>query len=215
MTAANQTTVDNWVDKARAVETGEAESGSVVVALTGPRSVTSPGPDEPQGEPYQKQHAKVVRFEVSIGADDDERLLSEFIDAIRDALKAAPVNANHATYQGGYYIIDGKVCLEQDYDPATKNRKPGTFPPQWAGGPDPKKNQPYQPEPVTDDTDDDGKRGWVRVESTQPRRDPITGLKPRKPRSDKGMKKGARKTADDKVNATEAIKRMRAEGLNQ
>lgn len=36
-------TADNWQERARAVETGEAPSGSLVVALTGPASVTSPG----------------------------------------------------------------------------------------------------------------------------------------------------------------------------
>lgn len=214
MSESNQTTVDNWVDQAKAVEDGDAPSGSVAIKLTGENSVASPGPDEPKGEPYQKQHAKVLRFEISIGAEDDSRTLEEFEADIREALvngmRGEPVH--NVTLQGGYYIIDGKVCLPTDYDPATKNRKPGTFPPVWAGGPDPKKSHLQL---VTDDTDDEGEREFVRVQPTIPRRDPLTGAKPRKPRSDRGVKKGPRKNDADKVKASDAIARMRAEGLNQ
>lgn len=35
-------TADNWQERARAVETGDAPSGSLVVALTGPASVSDP-----------------------------------------------------------------------------------------------------------------------------------------------------------------------------
>lgn len=210
-----QTTVDNWVDQAKAVENGDAPSGSVSIKLTGENGVTSPGQaDAPKGESYKTQHAKVLRVEVSIGNEygEDERTIEEFEAAVKEALFHNPeVGAHNVCTQGAYYIIDGKVCMPKDYDPATKNRKPGTFPPVWAGGPDPKKPQPY----VTDDTDDDGEREFVRVQPTKPRRDPVTGVKPRKQRSDKGVKKGPRKTDADKVAASDAIARMREEGLKK
>jgi hypothetical protein len=214
-----QTTVDNWVEQAEAIERGEAPSGSKVFALTGPKSVTSPGgPDKPAGETYKTQHGKVLRFEISVGNDDDVHTIEQFEQAVRMALNSAVDDGrnwftfNTLTTMGSYYIIDGKVCLPHDYDPATKNRKPGTFPPSWAGGPDPKKATLSL---VTDDTDDAGERDFVRVQPTKPRRDPVTGVKPRKPRSDKGVKKGARKTEADKVAASDAIARMRTEGLNR
>lgn len=214
-----QTTVENWVDQAKAVENGKAPSGSVSIKLTGENSVTSPGQNEaPKGESYKTQHAKVLRVEVSIGKEygEDERTIEEFEAAVKEALFHNPeVGAHNVCTQGAYYIIDGKVCMPKDYDPATKNRKPGTFPPMWAGGPDPKKQQPFTAADVTDDTDDDSEREFVRIQSTKPRRDPVTGVKPRKPRSDKGMKKGPRKTTEDKEKATDAIERMRSEGLNQ
>lgn len=174
--------------------------------------MTEPATTENQTdvETYKTQHAKVLRFEFSVGANDDDRTIEQFEADIRDAIsRVNGTSINNATIMGGYYIIDGKVCLPQDYDPATKNRKPGTFPPVWAGGPDPKKKQPLHL--VTDDTDDDAERDFVRVESTQPRRDPVTGVKPRKPRSDKGVKKGPKKTDAEKVKAKDAIARMRAE----
>jgi hypothetical protein len=151
---------------------------------------------------YTKQHAKVARFEISVGADDDDRTLDTFIEHIKAALGVEPVSAHNVTYQGGYYLIDGKVCLEQDYDPATKNRKPGTFPPVWAGGPDPKKQQLTL---VTDDDDEDDSesREFVRVKPTINRRDPLTG---RRARKDKGVKRGPRKPVSDDAKA--AIAKM-------
>lgn len=201
-----QTTVENWVEQAEAIEQGEAPADKVF-KLTGDNSVTSPGdaPATEVGPSYEKQHAKVTRFEISIGKDDDERSLEEFINAIRAALAGGDVNAHNVTLQGSYYIIDGKVCLEQDYDPATKNRKPGTYPPVWAGGPDPKKSQLYAVPDATDDEEEE-EREFVLPERTVPRRDPVTGMKPRKPRSDKGVKKGPRKADADTVKA--AVEKM-------
>lgn len=71
-----------------------------------------------------------LNFIVSSGNDDRERTYEEFIEEIQTALKA--IGVNHVTPAGGYYIIDGKVCLPEDYDPETQNRKPGTHPPVWA-----------------------------------------------------------------------------------
>lgn len=209
MTDENQTTVQNWVEQARAIERGEAPADKVI-KLTGPNSVTSPGPDQPT---YKTQHAKVLRIEVSIGQNDDDRTLEQFEADCKRLLRTDPgpqgLPPHNITTLGGYYLIDGKVCMPDDYDPATKNRKPGTYPPRWAGGPDPSKQQHPTDDDVTDDTDNNAEQAFVRVAPTKPRRDPLTGVKPRKERSDKGVRKGTRKTEADKVAATEAITRMR------
>ena len=159
-------------------------------------------------ETYTKQHAKVMRFEISVGADDDEHTIEFFEEGVRRALaNAADDDRNEFTFHnltvmGGYYIIDGKVCLPQDYDPATKNRKPGTFPPMWAGGPDPKKQQ--LPASSTEETEDNDEqpREFVRVKPTIRQRDPVTG---RRVRKDKGVKRGPRKVSDE---AKAAIAKM-------
>lgn len=217
-----QTTVENWVDQATAIERGEAPADKVF-KLTGENSVTSSGPDKPAGEPYKTQHAKVLRFEISVGNDDDDTTLEQFEAAAREALAFARdhgpsvfvspdqhLNFHNLTTMGGYYIIDGKVCLAQDYDPATKNRKPGTYPPVWAGGPTKEEiaqtTRRYTALPR--DTEDDSEREFVHVTPTKPRRDPVTGVKPRKPRSDKGVKRGPKSDAE-KAKAREAIARMR------
>lgn len=41
----------------------------------------------------------------------------------------------HVAVTGGYYILDGKVCLPDDYDPRKKQFRKGAVPPEWAGGP--------------------------------------------------------------------------------
>lgn len=83
-----------------------------------------------------KIHAKQISILVSVGTDDRDRNMDEFIEAARTALVNA-ASAHNVTVANSYYILDGKVCLVDDYDEATQNRKPGTFPPPWAGGPDP------------------------------------------------------------------------------
>lgn len=35
------------------------------------------------------------------------------------------------TPTGGHYLVDGKGCRVQDFDPETMDRKPGTFPPSY------------------------------------------------------------------------------------
>jgi hypothetical protein len=163
---------------------------------------------------YKTQHAKVLRFEISVGKDDDGKTLEQFEEDLREALAYArdhgasvytdasrSLNFHNLTTQGGYYIIDGTVCLTRDYDPATKNRKPGTFAPMWAGGPDPKKVQLPIALAVTDDEEDgdtdDVKREFVMVKPTIQPRDPVTG---RRPRKDKGVKRGPRKETADKLD---------------
>lgn len=139
---------------------------------------------------YKTQHAKVVRIEVSIGKDDDDRTIEQFIAAIRYMLtEPAEVAAHNVTLHGGYYLIDGHVCLPEDYDPATKDRKPGTYPPEWAGGP-----ARAKPEPVAAVLDDDETREFVRVQPTRSNDRHPDG---RRVRKDKGVKRGPRKAASD------------------
>lgn len=176
----------------------------------------------PEAERYASQHSKVLRFEISVGNDDDAKTLEQFEEDLRAALAfardhgssvytdaARSLNFHNLTVQGGYYIIDGKVCLARDYDPATKNRKPGTFPPQWAGGPDPRKIQQQLPVVADDEEEDDGPREFVHVKPTKSREfNPMTG---RRVRSDKGKPRGPRKdkTPEEKAAANAAIDKLR------
>lgn len=139
---------------------GKGDPLAEIEAIADELRESEPDP-EPVGEDgisfvnaYKFQHAKVLRFEVSVGKDDDETTLEAFELWVRQALQeqradeSHPFTYNNITVQGGYYIIDGKVCLPQDYDPRTKGRKPGTYPPQWAGGPKPgTKPEPTYEEP--------------------------------------------------------------------
>lgn len=143
---------------------------------------------------YKTQHAKVVFVEVSIGNDhgEDDRTIERFQDAIRQALTSDPeVGARHVTFQRAYYIIDGHVCLPSDYDPETKDRKPGTHPPVWAGGPT--KAQLESPlANVASTGDDDAEeepQAFVRVKPTRTTERHPNG---RRIRSDKGATRGSR-----------------------
>lgn len=92
-------------------------------------------------------HAKVVQLVLSVGTDDRERSYEEFVEWIKN--KIQPVKAGrvdedgnvvrnegvHMAVTGGYYILDGKVCMPDDYDTKKGAAKPGAFPPSWAGGP--------------------------------------------------------------------------------
>jgi hypothetical protein len=159
---------------------------------------------ETDGVAYEKQHAKVLRFEISVGKDDDDRTIEDFEKAIRDALDNGVVNAHNVTYQGGYYIIDGKVCLTKDYDHAIKNRKPGTYPPQWAGGPDPKTLEKASADPWS--AAEEKVREFVRVKPTiNTQRDPLTG---RRVRKDKGVPRGPRKAPGDKLDIKAAVAKL-------
>ncbi len=79
--------------------------------------------------------AKVVNLSVSIGDEDSARLLPEFVEAIRAALADT---VKSVTVTGQHYIIlkegSGKVCREPDYDPDTRDFRPGATPPPWAAG---------------------------------------------------------------------------------
>lgn len=141
------------------VETPEEMAANPIPDLDDERdhAETEPGQDayvpvDPAKEPvtlssYTTQHAKVLRFEISVGADDDEHTIEHFEQAVRNTLAFARDHASavfksgrqelrwhNLTTTGAYYIIDGKVCMPVDYDANSKNRKPGTQPPAWAGG---------------------------------------------------------------------------------
>lgn len=76
-----------------------------------------------------------IRIIVSTGSDDT-RSISDYRAECKAAL--LEVGANQVTMSTGYYLVNGKVCLEEDYDPATRDFKKGHYPPSWAGGPDEK-----------------------------------------------------------------------------
>lgn len=149
-------------------------------------------------ESYKQQHAKVLRFEISIGKDDDDRTIEQFENDIRAALFRISGNPIHnVTVQGGYYLIDGKVCVTQDYDPATKNRKPDTYPPVWAGGPDPKQKSQLIPSRGTvDDESDEDEPPAATIRDIYPEgyKKPERNEFGRRVRSDKGVKRGPRST---------------------
>lgn len=75
--------------------------------------------------------AKNLTVIVSVGNVDRDHTVEELQAAIR---KAIPAKFN-LTFASAHYVIDGKVCLPRDYDPAAQDFKPGAVPPPWAGGP--------------------------------------------------------------------------------
>lgn len=85
-----------------------------------------------------KIHAKHVDIQVnwmvSVGTEDRERSIEDFVQDIEKAIQEV-AGAKRVLVQRPYYILDGKVCLVEDYDPATQNFKEGATPPPWAGGP--------------------------------------------------------------------------------
>lgn len=93
--------------------------------------------DASDGKP--KIHAKVVSLHLSVGTYDRDRNIEDFIKEALEKLGAVPYGeeGTHATVTGRYYILDGKVCLPEDYDEKKQTFKPGAVPPQWAGGPKP------------------------------------------------------------------------------
>lgn len=188
-------------------------------------------PQAPEAASYKTQHAKVLRFEISVGNDDDEKTLEQFEADLRETLAFARdhgvsvftdarrnLNFHNLTMQGGYYIIDGKVCLSKDYDPATKNRKPGTYPPPWAGGPDPKAKDPLATALAAKDLDDDDEP--AAAPSPMSVRDifPDGYKKPernefgRRVRSDKGVKRGPRTKPDISQAADDVLQKIKDSG---
>lgn len=94
-------------------------------------------PDEPPapGNRHRWPHAKVALLMVSVGGEDAARSYEDFVRDAKLALLGDQRGVKAVTETGGYYIVNGRVCLPQDYDPATRDFKPGATPPQWAGGP--------------------------------------------------------------------------------
>lgn len=102
------------------------------------RKVTKKSAAPTRPHPGKNVEVKVeVTIMVSTGAGDPRS-----IDEIREDIKADLKNPNGktraklVTNMGGYYLVDGKVCLPDDYDPNTRGFKPGAHPPLWAMGPD-------------------------------------------------------------------------------
>lgn len=89
-------------------------------------------PDVPRPE----IHAKQISLIVSIGTEDRDRSWEDFEKDVIEAIQKH-ATVKRAVSVGGYYILDGQVCLPPDYDPKTQNFKPGATPPAWAGGPKP------------------------------------------------------------------------------
>jgi len=84
-----------------------------------------------------KIHAKSVQLILSVGTYDRKRSHEKLVEDILKALKPVKYGEEglHCTVTGGYYILDGKVCMPEDYDPKTGTFKKGALPPDWAGGP--------------------------------------------------------------------------------
>lgn len=91
-------------------------------------------------EPSTNKIHKVVSLHISVGDEDRDRNMEDFIKLLMIRLGAVPYGKSgiHTTQMGAYYIIDGAVYLPPDYDPKSGIRK-GSLPPQWAGGPPPVK----------------------------------------------------------------------------
>lgn len=110
--------------------------------MTTPRRVsrakkTAATETKPNTNP-QKVVTIQVSFIVSTGSDDT-RSIAELRADLKAQMKAS--GAKNVTDVQGYYIIQhgknfGRVCLPDDYDPKTKDFKPGRRPPMWASSPD-------------------------------------------------------------------------------
>jgi hypothetical protein len=125
---------------AKKVASKKSASAPVRDPLTKPNQVANEqarvsGDASSKGKP--KIHAKSVSIIVSIGTEDRGRSIEDFMKEIEKRLKPVPYGEEgiHMTPTGGYYILDGKVCLPEDYDPKTGTFKKGAVPPPWAGGP--------------------------------------------------------------------------------
>lgn len=92
----------------------------------------------PQNGVSRNKVAKVINLTISVGDDDSDRSVPEFVEAVKEALMGGKVNAKNVTVTGQHYLImkegSGKMCRVPDYDPDTRDFRPGTFPPSWAGG---------------------------------------------------------------------------------
>lgn len=130
--------------------------------------------------------SKVVLIEVAIGADDTARQLETFIADIKAQLLKRPISADLVTVISNYYLVDGTVCTAADYDPETQTRKPGTFPPPWAGGPANKSTASSR-----STTPEEQRTEFVQV---KPSRTSERNANGRRVRRDKGVKRGPKST---------------------
>lgn len=95
------------------------------------RAVKKPGSASKKVEP-PKLHAKNTTLLVSIGDKDRKNTIEQMTEALKKVVEKMGYNV---TIASSYYVLDGKVCAPQDYDPETQQMKPGATVPQWAGGP--------------------------------------------------------------------------------
>lgn len=91
--------------------------------------------------PKREHPAKNVEVKVEVTimvalGKGDPRSIEQVREDIKDDLKNGKTQAKLVTNLGGYYLVDGKVCLPDDYDPNTRGFKPGAHPPLWAMAPD-------------------------------------------------------------------------------
>lgn len=92
----------------------------------------------------QKQVKIQLTFLASYGDNHRAELYEEALEKIKKLVKdewpdTPDGRGVNFTSVGGYYLVDGKVCLVQDFDPEAMDRKPGTLPPSWASQGDEKK----------------------------------------------------------------------------
>lgn len=96
-------------------------------------------------KPEKKEHRALVQKNINVevyarqrlilgqGDGNREVLMEEFLTRLQKAVFAEfGEDAVRITNAGCYYLVDGKVCRIEDFDPKTMNRKPGTMPPSWA-----------------------------------------------------------------------------------
>lgn len=98
------------------------------------KTVAKPEPVKPKSVVGKTVELKVeITIWVDAGADDG-RSIEQFRDDVKQALTDPDgvVRAKRVTNTGGYYLVNGKVCLPDDYDPKTRGFKPGAHPPLWA-----------------------------------------------------------------------------------
>lgn len=96
------------------------------------------------GSAVQKQLKIQLTFLASYGDNHRAELYEEVLEKIKKLIKdewpdTPDGRGVNFTSVGGYYLVNGKVCLVQDFDPETMDRKPGTHPPSWASQGDEKK----------------------------------------------------------------------------
>jgi hypothetical protein len=88
------------------------------------------------GKTVQKNVHGQVNFILSFSDGHRGQTYEEVVERLKELVaKEWPTTEETRgasfTPTGGHYLIDGKVCRVQDFDPETMDRKPGTFPPSY------------------------------------------------------------------------------------
>lgn len=96
---------------------------------TAPVTKTTTEPTNPN--PNKQVHIEVkLSLIISVGREDT-RSIEQLREDVKNAVLAKEPAAR-VTNTGGYYLVNGKVCLPDDYDPVTRDFKPGRHAPLWA-----------------------------------------------------------------------------------